>query len=223
MRAGFLCPKCNNFASLHIRQAQNELHLKRLFFFFAKIGIFCRSFAGTLSEAKTYCMVNWRQLLKQLNIAWRHTKVFMQNSSQWCLRNNQLLRTTVNWCWCHFTHTFCHNSNILGCTHCYLLYTLWLIDEDVSFFQFFHKITNIRSWRIFTRILQHYHDFQNNVAIFASVVQAYTQPYSFGGRIKLIICQIRHELSVTIHEISTSWQRKKTLDGGPNICLVHSL
>ena len=27
------------------------------------------------------------------------------------------------------------------------------------------------------------------------------------------ICQIRHELSVTIHEISTSW--KKTLDGGP--------
>ena len=36
-----------------------------------------------------------------------------------------------------------------------------------------------------------------------SVVQAHTQPYSFGGRIKLIICQIRHELSVTIHEIST--------------------
>ena len=34
-----------------------------------------------------------------------------------------------------------------------------------------------------------------------SVVQAYTQPYSLGGRIKLIICQIRHELSVTFHEI----------------------
>ena len=47
-----------------------------------------------------------------------------------------------------------------------------------------------------------------------SVVLAYAQPYSFGGRIKLIICQIRNELSVTIHEISTSW--KKTLDGGPN-------
>ena len=41
------------------------------------------------------------------------------------------------------------------------------------------------------------------------LVQAYTQPYSFGGRIKLIICQIR---PVTIHKISTSW--KKTLDGG---------
>ena len=41
-----------------------------------------------------------------------------------------------------------------------------------------------------------------------SVVQAYTQPYSFGGRIKLIICQIRHELCVTIHDISTSWKKK---------------
>ena len=37
-----------------------------------------------------------------------------------------------------------------------------------------------------------------------SIVQAYTQPYSFGGSMKQIICQIRQELSVTIHEISTS-------------------
>ena len=41
-----------------------------------------------------------------------------------------------------------------------------------------------------------------------------------GGRIKLIICQIRYELSVTIHEISTSWTKKKTLDGGPNIYII---
>ena len=54
-------------------------------------------------------------------------------------------------------------------------------------------------------------DFQSNVAIFLSVVQAYTQPYSFGRRIKLIICQIRHVLSVTIHEISNSWRRKKNV------------
>ena len=33
------------------------------------------------------------------------------------------------------------------------------------------------------------------------------KPYSFSGRIKLIICQIRHEISVTIHEISTSWKK----------------
>ena len=41
-----------------------------------------------------------------------------------------------------------------------------------------------------------------------SIVQAYTQPYSFGGWIKLIICQIRHELSVAIHKISTNWKKK---------------
>ena len=48
-----------------------------------------------------------------------------------------------------------------------------------------------------------------NAGSLPSVVQVYTQPYSFGGRIKLIICQIRHGLSVTIHEISTCW--KKTI------------
>ena len=32
MRAGFLCPKCDNFACLHTSQNQNELHLKRWFF-----------------------------------------------------------------------------------------------------------------------------------------------------------------------------------------------
>ena len=39
MGAGFLCPKCDNFACL---QDQNELHLKTWFFFY-KIGIFCKS------------------------------------------------------------------------------------------------------------------------------------------------------------------------------------
>ena len=48
---------------------------------------------------------------------------------------------------------------------------------------------------------------KSNVAIFPSVVQAYMEPYSFGERIKLIICQIRHKLGVTIHEISTSWKK----------------
>ena len=85
-RAGFLCPKCDNFACLHTRQDQNELYLKRWCFFFAKIGIFCKSIAGLLSKA-------------------------------------------------------------------------------------------------------------------------YTQPYSFGGGIKLIICQIRHELSFSIHEICSSWKK----------------
>ena len=44
-----------------------------------------------------------------------------------------------------FTHSFCHSSNILESTHCFWLFRFWFIDEDVSFFHFFHKITNIRS------------------------------------------------------------------------------
>ena len=95
MHAGFLCRKCDNFACLHNRQYQNELHMKRLFFFLPK------------------------------------------------------------------------------------------------------SVSSVSL----------------SVAIFPSVVQAYTQPYSIGGRIKLIACQIRHELSVIIHEISTSW--KKRLGCGP--------
>ena len=66
-----------------------------------------------------------------------------------------------------------------------------------------------RFFTIFAHILQHYHDFQSNVAVFPSIIQAYTQPYSFGGRIKLIILQIKYELNVTIHEISTIWKKKR--------------
>ena len=54
-------------------------------------------------------------------------------------------------------------------------------------------------------------------SIAGPLIEAYTQSYSFGGRIKLIMCQTRHELNVTIHELSTSW--KKTLNGGPYINL----
>ena len=94
---------------------------------------------------------------------------------------------------------------------------LWFIDEDASFFHFFlqdneHTELTVllffqNPYAIFAHILQHYHDFQSNATIFFSVVQAYIQPYSFSERIKLIICQIRHELSVTIHEISTGWKK----------------
>ena len=59
-------------------------------------------------------------------------------------------------------------------------------------------------YAIFARIMQHYYGFQRNVVIFPSIVQAYTQPYSFDGSIKLIICQIRNVLSVTIQKISSS-------------------
>ena len=58
--------------------------------------------------------------------------------------------------------------------------------------------------------------FFSNIGIFCKSI---ADPCSFGGRLKLITCQIRHELSVTIHQISTSW--KKTLDGGPIICTYY--
>ena len=90
MRAGFLWPKCDNFACLYTRQNQNELHLKRWFF-------------------------------------------------------------------------FCQNRHLLS------------VDLSQYFPALFKRMPYI--------------------------------PYSFGGRIKLIICQIRHELSVTIQEISTSWKK----------------
>ena len=41
---------------------------------------------------------------------------------------------------------------------------------------------------IFAHILQHYHDFQSNVAIYPSIVRAHTESYSFSRGIKLIIC-----------------------------------
>ena len=113
-------------------------------------GIFSKSIAGPFSEAKTHCRVSWLQLLNQLNFVWRHTKDFISNSYQWYLRNVQLLRTTVNWCWWRFTYTFSHSGNILGYTHCFWFFTLWFIDENASFFHFFHKITNIQSWRCFS-------------------------------------------------------------------------
>ena len=125
--------------------------------------------------------------------------------------------------WIDVDGAFCHSSKFLA------FHTL-VYRGGCQFLSLFSQDTNIRradgasllpkfsglSYAIFAHILQHYHDFQSNVAIFSSFVQAYTQPYSFGGRLKLIICQIRLELSATIHEISTRW--KQTLDGGPYIC-----
>ena len=43
-------------------------------------------------------------------------------------------------------------------------------------------------------------------SIAGTLVQACAQPYSFDGRIKLIIYQIRHELSVTIRKKNYRWR-----------------
>ena len=136
MRAGFLCPKCENFACLHTRQYQNELHVKRS----AKSASSISRTQAHLAKRKRIWMVNWLQL-----------------------------------------------------------FTLWLIEL---------RSYGADSAFLLQHIVQYYHDFHSNVEIFPSVVQVYKQPYSFGGKIKLIICQIRHELSITINEISTSWKKR---------------
>ena len=64
------CFKCDNFACLHTRQHQNELHLKRWFFF----GIFYKSSAGPLpSVVQAYTQpysfgVRRKLIICQLNV-----------------------------------------------------------------------------------------------------------------------------------------------------------
>ena len=164
---------------------------------------------SNLSESKTHWMVNGLQLLNQLNFVWRYTNVFCQNLSQWCLQNvcsivendGELMLTPLD---THFLpqQQYSRVHALFSAFHA-LVYRWWCQFLSVfaqdnehtepTVFIFFQN-----PYAIFAHILQHYRDFQ----IFPSVVQAYTQSYSFGGRIKLIICQIRHELSVT-----TSWEK----------------
>ena len=59
----------------------------------------------------------------------------------------------------------------------------------------------------------------------SSVSRSYTQPYSFGGRIKSTICQLRPELTVTIHEMNTSRiknVRWRTPYEGKSVCVFYS-
>ena len=148
----------------------------------------------------------------------------MQDSSQWCSiveNDGELMLMALN---THFLPQQQYSRvNALFLAFHAMLYGwgcqfLSLFSQDNEHTELTVLLFIQNSYAIFAYILQHYHDFQNNVAIFPSIVQAYTQPYSFDGRLKLINCQVRHELSVTIHEISTSW-KKKTLDGRPNIII----
>lgn len=143
--------------------------------FFCKIGIFCKSIAGPLSEAKTHwmvsCLNSWTNCTLYGVIPRSLCKIRLNDVNS---RNVQLLRTTVNWCWWRFTHTFYHNINILGCTDCFWIFTLWFIDDDASFFQFFHEITYIRSWRCFSSSkirTQFSHTFCNITMIFKVMSQ----------------------------------------------------
>ena len=73
----FCAPNTMQFCLFAYPPRSKWASFEKMIIFFAKIGIFCMSIAGPLSEAKTHWMVNWLQLLNQLNIVWRYTKVFM--------------------------------------------------------------------------------------------------------------------------------------------------
>ena len=90
----------------------------------------------------------------------------------------------------------------------------WFINEDASFFHFFHKITNIRSCRCFSSSkipTQFSHTFYNITMIFKVMPQYFSVLFKRihnhirSADILLIICQNIHKLSV-----------KKRWDGRPN-------
>ena len=192
MRAGFLCPKCNNFACLHTRQDQNEFHLKRCSFF-CQIGIFCKSIADLLSETKKHWMVNWLQLLSQLNFVCRqglYAKFVSMMSPKSSIVENDgdfMLMTFHT----HFLPQQQYSWVYALFSHFHALVYRWGY-QFLSLFSQDNEHTELTVLLLFQNpyghVLQHYHDFQSNAAIFPSVVQAYIQPYSFGGRIKLVIC-----------------------------------
>ena len=82
--------------------------------FFAKIGVFCKSIAGPLSEAKMHwivnCMASYPRSLCKIRLkdvsevfnCWEHRSIDVVGASR----------------------TYCHSSNIHGCTQCFLRFGL---------------------------------------------------------------------------------------------------
>ena len=100
-------------------------------------------------------------------------------------------------------------------THCFWLFLFWFIDEDASCFRFFSQDNEHTELMVLLFFQNPYaifaRTFCNITMIFKVMLQYFPalfkrihNPYSFGGKIKQITCQIRHKLSVAIHEKSTS-------------------
>ena len=139
-------------------------------FFLSKIGIICKSIANPLSEAKTHWMVNWLQLLNQLNNwPWhpRHQGHYAKCS---IVENGDDLM-----CWWRFTHTFWYSCNIHGFTLCFWPFHTLVYRCGCQYLSlFFHKIMNKRSWRCFSSSkirMQFSHTFCNITVIFKVMSQ----------------------------------------------------
>ena len=154
MRASFLCLKCDNFACLHSRQDQNELHLKRWFF-------------SSVSRSQAY-------LATRKRIGW---SIGFNSWTNWTLYDvipKSLCKIRLNDvsemfnCWERrwidvdgALHTLSATAAIFSSVRTvFCLFTVWFIDEDASFFHFFHNITNIRSWRCLSSSKIHTQFFQ---------------------------------------------------------------
>ena len=133
---GFSITQLRQFCFFTYLPRSHWSSLEKMIFFFAKIGV--SRFAGPFSEAKTHWMVNWLHLLNKLDFIWSHTKVSMQNSSQLCFWNVQLLRT-VNWCFSHFMP----QQQYSWMWALFLAFHALVYRRGCQFLSFFHKITNI--------------------------------------------------------------------------------
>ena len=150
--------------------------------FFAKIGTFCKSIAGPLSEAYTsvYTTITIAIDCNGLSLVILEKKWPNYASGPKSALNSDLFLV--------------HRLSIFACgfsvpqTQQFSLST-YPANIEMSFiwkddFFFFAKIGICC---------------KSIAGPLPSVVQAYTKPYSFGERIKRIICHSRHELSVAIH------------------------
>ena len=174
--------------------------------FFAKVGIFCKSIAAKRKR------IGWSVGFN----SWTNWTLFGVLPRSLCKispNDVQLSRTMLMVLHVHFLsqQQYSRVYALFLAFHA-LVYRWWwqffsLFAKDNEHTELTMLLFFQNPYTIFaTHILQHYHDFQSNVTVFPSVVQAYTQTYSFSERIKLIICQISHEQSVSIHEISNDWK-----------------
>ena len=134
----FSVAQMRHFSCLHIRQDQNDLHLK-WWFFFGKIGIFCKSIAGPLSEVKSPLMVHWLQLR-------RHTKVFIAKFASMMSPKCSIVENDGELMLMALHKHFLPHQQY---SRWYSLFLASITDVMPVSFIFFHKIMNIRGWRCF--------------------------------------------------------------------------
>ena len=137
MRAGFLCSKCNNFACLHTRQDQNELHLKRWFFLTklaSSLKIDCKPTSQRYSSVYTTIFIRWKNKTNYLsNQTW--AKCYHS-------RNKHELEKKVRWRTIYFLQTVLIRKNCYFGTRLSSIYTIRIGT------QWHRQSLNWRSWRL---------------------------------------------------------------------------